>query len=649
MHNVLYFDICALPIFLIIIVTVFVRRMTKGVANRLFIALIGFSALSALSDVIMEYCLIELPATGARLVFANIFAYLYFLSRNSTIAVYFFFVFAITSTWYRVRPKHMKAVLLLPYAVVIGTILTNPITRGVFTVTAEEGYRRGPLMTILYAVSTLYALVGTVYLISCRRFLTSGKLVSLISLYALSMAAVLVQFFFPHLLVEMIATAFSLILIILFVLKPEEISDASVGALSYEAYKIELKKILMTKQNVQIAAINFLNANELRSYLGEVRYLNYVAHVIRQLDMMFLRERIFFDIYFEQPGNVYIIVDNPNYNVADAYKRLVGELRRSSDKAAESGERIIACACNIRVPEDLNNYDEIIRFGHDFHTQMPVNKVYADASEIISSRDYRIISNMDTILNRAISENKFRMYYQPIYSVEQGRFISAEALIRLVDDEFGFVSPGLFIPAAEKRGVILPIGDFVLEDVHKFISENDFDELGLQYIEINLSVAQCMQEELPEKLVFLGDKYGVTPDRINLEITETTYEDMGHVMEFNLEALSGIGYTFSLDDYGTGYSNMQRVSKLPLKMIKLDKSLVDDMGSDDGLSIVRNTVKMMRDIDKELVAEGVETKENLDHLEAMGCHFIQGYYFSKPLPADEFVSFIREHNRMNAS
>ena len=236
------------------------------------------------------------------------------------------------------------------------------------------------------------------------------------------------------------------------------------------------------------------------------------------------------------------------------------------------------------------------------------------------------------------------MYYQPIYSFEHGRFISAEALIRLTDDEYGFISPGLFIPAAEKRGVILPIGDFVLEDVHKFISENDFDALGLKYIEINLSVAQCLQEELPVKLALLSDRYGVSPDKVNLEITETTYEEMGSVMETNLAALTGMGYTFSLDDYGTGYSNMQRVSKLPLKMVKLDKSLVDDMISEDGLSIVRNTVKMMRDIDKELVAEGVETKDRLEELEDMGCHFIQGYFFSKPLPADEFIAFIKEHN-----
>ena len=258
---------------------------------------------------------------------------------------------------------------------------------------------------------------------------------------------------------------------------------------------------------------------------------------------------------------------------------------------------------------------------------------------------FAIRTNLDSILNRAITAKRLEMYYQPIYSVKEKRFVSAEALLRLNDSEFGMIPPGLFIPAAESRGLIVPIGNFVLEDVHRFISENDLDELGLSYIEINLSVAQCLQRDLPERMKRLSDKYGVSPDKINLEITETTYDNIGEVMEQNLTALTEEGYSFSLDDYGTGYSNMQRVSRLPLKIIKIDKSLVDDMHREDGLSIMRNTINMMKDIRKEIVAEGVETREGLEMLSEMGVDYIQGYYYSRPLPADEFKTFIKEHRR----
>ncbi|MBQ3841946.1 MAG: EAL domain-containing protein [Ruminiclostridium sp.] len=648
MPPMLYFDVCSVPIFMIILVAVFARRMTKGLSNRLYITLLVLSVLSALSDIIVESVTSSLPVSDAGVVVSLIAGYVYFIARNASIVTYFFFVFAITGTWYRIRPKRMKAILLIPFSVIILTVASNPFTGLVFTFTSEDGYSRGYGIIIIYAICTFYALGGTIYLMSCYRFIPKNKMFPLVSLYVLSMAAVVLQYFYRFLLVEMIATAFSMVLVILFVLRPEEISDVSVGSLSFEAYKSELKKILLTKQNVHVAIISFTNAYELRSYLGEMRFQTYVAHVIRQVDIMFRREHVFFDIYYEHPGTMYIIIDDPKYDVEDAYSRLAGELMRRSEKAVSAGERLTAVACDLMIPGDLSDFDEIIRFGRDYIQQVPAGRVFVKASDIIASKDYRIISNMDIILNRAIAERRFKMYYQPIYSVERGRFISAEALIRLFDDEFGFVSPGLFIPAAEKRGVILPIGDFVLEEVHRFISDNDIASLGLEYIEINLSIAQCMQEELPERLAFLSDKYGVTPEKINLEITESTYEDIGSVMQFNLESLSGVGYTFSLDDYGTGYSNMQRVSKLPLKIIKLDKSLVDDMASDDGMSIVRNTIKMMRDINKELVAEGVETKENLEYLEQIGCHFIQGYYFSKPLPEKEFVTFIKQHNRIDA-
>ena len=217
-------------------------------------------------------------------------------------------------------------------------------------------------------------------------------------------------------------------------------------------------------------------------------------------------------------------------------------------------------------------------------------------------------------------------------------------MIRLNDSKYGFVSPGLFIPAAESRGLILPIGDFVLEDVYRFIAEHDLERLGIQYIEVNLSVVQCMQKDLPRKIKSLEVKYGVPPEKLNFEVTETTYDTVGGVIDGNLKKLSNMGYSFSLDDYGTGYSNMQRVSKLPLKMIKIDKSLVDDMATPDGMSIMRNTIHMMKDIRKELVVEGVETEEAFHELKDMGCDFIQGFYFSKPLSEDEFIAYVTARN-----
>jgi len=270
------------------------------------------------------------------------------------------------------------------------------------------------------------------------------------------------------------------------------------------------------------------------------------------------------------------------------------------------------------------------------------------ASELVDSRDYRIISHIDGILNRIITENTLEMFYQPIFDIRENRFRSAEALARIRDTEYGMISPAVFIPAAESAGLMWPIGEIILDTVYRFISQHDPKSLGLSYIEINLSVAQCLQRELPETIRRLQDKYGVSPEQVNFEVTETMFDNLSGVMDKNLRELAGMGYTFSLDDYGVGYSNIQRLKSLPLSIIKIDKSLVDDMFTQDGKVIIENTVHMMKGIHKKLVIEGVETKEAVEAFGSLDCDYIQGYYYSRPLPAGDFVRFMEARNRTGA-
>ena len=257
---------------------------------------------------------------------------------------------------------------------------------------------------------------------------------------------------------------------------------------------------------------------------------------------------------------------------------------------------------------------------------------------------FEIKGNIDSIINEALKKNRFELHYQPIYSTKQKRFSSAEVLIRLFDDEYGYIPPDLFIPAAEKSGAIYQIGIFVFEETCRFIKSEAFKELGLEYVEINLSVAQCMQDNLANDLLEILYKYDVSPKRINLEITETAMENSYDIMMKNLNTLAREGITFSLDDYGTGFSNIQRIITMPLSIVKLDKSFIDEINNPDYQAIVINTIRMLKELNLEILSEGVEQEGQLGFLSEQNCDYIQGYYFSKPLPEEEFVRFMRERN-----
>ena len=155
-----------------------------------------------------------------------------------------------------------------------------------------------------------------------------------------------------------------------------------------------------------------------------------------------------------------------------------------------------------------------------------------------------------------------------------------------------------------------------------------------------MSVAQCMHGDLADKILNIMREYNVSPKNINLEITETAASFSQRVMTDNLNKLLRAGIEFSLDDFGTGYSNMKRVVSLPLKIVKLDKSFVDEKENPKMWIFLQNTIKMLKDMNMEIVVEGIETKEMLDAFSNLKCDFIQGYYFSKAISRDDFVIFI---------
>lgn len=649
MDRIVYLDYVAVPIYVIILFAAHSRKMVAGSSYKWFMLLIGSSLATALCDMVTGTFSGNFPLSDAAVFDVTLFTYLYYIFHLPVSIFYLFFLFSETRMGYWTMQKKHVILAFIPYLVLMVILVTNLFHGAMFTVTSEHGYQRGPLVYAYYLGGAVYSLWGAVYLIRHRKMLQMSKWICLLAMYVMNAAAILFQLFFPQYLVEMIFTAFAELFIVLLVLRPEDYIDYSTEIPNYRAYSNEIRKIATSQYREKFIVMRFINARELQKYLGDAKYIDFVKRTAGHIKGFLQREKLIFDMYFEPPGRLYMIIDNYDFDLEPKISSLYAELISDIAEVESVGARIIPRFCEINYPADTEDAETILNIGRQFHRIIPHEQLYTYARDIIGNEGFRVKNNMDRILQRAISEKKFEMYYQPIYSVNEKRFVSAEALIRLKDEEFGFISPALFIPAAERKGLMIPIGDFVLESVFGFISETDLRELGLSYIELNLSVAQCVQGDLADKIFALEKKYHVNPERVNLEITETTYENFGENTDRNIRALSENGFSFSLDDYGTGYSNMQRISKLPLKIIKIDKTLVDDVENKSGRSVLENTVRMMKEIHKEIVCEGVENAEQLDYLSGLGVDFIQGYYFSKPLPADQFVQFIKENNGVRSA
>ena len=300
--------------------------------------------------------------------------------------------------------------------------------------------------------------------------------------------------------------------------------------------------------------------------------------------------------------------------------------------------------CLIEIPNDFNSVNEVTKFVNNYRQAISFKNDFTKYSDVSNDHSLIISNNLDQIIDTALKEKEFKVYYQPIYSVEKKRFISAEALVRLVSRKYGFISPGSFIPFAEKTGRIEEIDLTVIEEVFKFVSSTVFKMLGLSYIELNLSMAEIINPIFIKRVRELMLKYNVNPDNINMEITESFESSELGIINDNLRKLTDMGFKLSLDDYGTGYSNINRFVSLPISIVKIDKSLVDESENEGIKKILDYSFTLVRSLNKETVVEGIETEEQLNRFIEFGADFIQGYYFSKPLDFDKFVEFLYKNN-----
>lgn len=244
---------------------------------------------------------------------------------------------------------------------------------------------------------------------------------------------------------------------------------------------------------------------------------------------------------------------------------------------------------------------------------------------------------MENNLRRALERQEFVLYYQPQVNSETGRIIGAEALVRWRRQGMGLVPPGMFIPIAEESGLIVAIGEWVLQEACR--QNNAWQQEGFSPIPVavNLSAVQFRQKNLTDLVANALQETGLDPRWLELEITESGIMQNAEAAVNTLHSLKQMGLKLSIDDFGTGYSSLSYLKRFPLDKLKIDQSFVRDITTNpDDAAIVTAIIGMAKSLKLRVIAEGVETKGHLDFLTSNGCVEIQGYYFGKPVPADEF-------------
>ena len=344
---------------------------------------------------------------------------------------------------------------------------------------------------------------------------------------------------------------------------------------------------------------------------------------------------------YRMGGDEFIIIIGPE--LYDELGKMVAYIKTLFNKPWYLMETEYFCTMSMGIavfPDNSVDVHEITRMADVamYEAKRSGKNGYAYySSEVENSTAKRldIENNMRQAVSTGIDE--FVVFYQPVVNVNTQMCTSCEALVRWDSKALGFMGPGEFIPLAEYLGLITSIGDYVLEEACRRCKLwNDNGHLDF-YINVNLSVVQLLQKNVVENIKRILDKTGVNPKNIVLEITESfAINDMQRVMDI-ITGLKKLGPRIALDDFGTGYSSLNYIKQLPLDIIKVDKTFIDDIIEDDyAQAFVKLIVDLSKTIGTKIVVEGVEHKEQFELLKSLGVDYIQGYYFGKPVPANIF-------------
>lgn len=287
---------------------------------------------------------------------------------------------------------------------------------------------------------------------------------------------------------------------------------------------------------------------------------------------------------------------------------------------------------------DLINCAEIVMFRAKENGKGRIQ--YFDGSIL---EDFLKNVTIENKLKEAVFSQNFTLYFQPQFHTADRILRGVEALIRWKDETGKSIKPDVFIPIAEKNGTIVPIGTWVMEESVRIYAEWKKKYHYAMILSLNISAIQYKQPDFVDKVMKILGKYDISPEEIELEITETILIDNFKEVTEKLVTLRNIGVKISLDDFGTGYSSLSYLKGLPIDTLKVDKSFIDTVITDENTRIITESIiYMVKKLGFETIAEGVETQEQFDYLSAIDCDNIQGYYLGRPMPPEEIEELLAE-------
>lgn len=533
----------------------------------------------------------------------------------------------------------VKKMLLAGLATIllVSIVLTNPFTEKLFYFDVSAGYVEGPWYRLMYYSALFHLAVILILVISWRKEFGSRKTKVILDILILCGCGVMVQLLYYPLLMTGFGMSLGILALFLTINNPNANRDSLTGVYNHLYLTRRSDELIAAGKSFHIITI----------YLYQLKHINKVAGVeggdlILQLTAKKLEELCGSRV-FRITGKRFLVLtmslQEYEYYITQIKKMFETDMQLDADSSKPATPVILSGIVHGQKLGTSGLMLEYAEYLESLSMQNGMIEVIQDDQQTMDGFLYN--KKVEQYLHTAIAQDLFEVYYQPVYSTEKNDFVTLEALSRLHHPELGWIAPDVFIQIAEKNHMIEQITDLQFKRVCMFINEHRDLMKKLFNIKVNLSSLDLMRSDCSSHFIRMMDDMDIHHDWIQFEITETVATEYNAGLGMVIDGFMAAGVRLCLDDFGSGYANLNTVMRLPFSAIKIDRTLLFDICNDKKRAMFyQSIVETFHRMGYSIVSEGVETEEKMSLLSSWGVDMIQGYYFSRPLPVDELLKLL---------
>ena len=533
----------------------------------------------------------------------------------------------------------VKKMLLAGLATILlaSIVLTNPFTEKLFYFDVSAGYVEGPWYRLMYYSALFHLAVILILVISWRKEFGPQKTKVILDILILCGCGVVIQLLHYPLLMTGFGMSLGILALFLTINNPNANRDSLTGVYNHLYLTRRSDELIAAGKSFHIITI----------YLYQLKHINKVAGVeggdyILQLTAKKLEELCGSRV-FRITGKRFLVLtmslQEYEYYITQIKKMFETDMQLDADSSKPATPVILSGIVHGQKLGTSGLMLEYAEYLESLSMQNGMIEVIQDDQQTMDGFLYN--KKVEQYLHTAIAQDLFEVYYQPVYSTEKNDFVTLEALSRLHHPELGWIAPDVFIQIAEKNHMIEQITDLQFKRVCMFINEHRDLMKKLFNIKVNLSSLDLMRSDCSSHFIRMMDDMDIQHDWIQFEITETVATEYNAGLGMVVDGFMAAGVRLCLDDFGSGYANLNTVMRLPFSAIKIDRTLLFDICNDKKRAMFyQSIIETFHRMGYSIVSEGVETEEEMSLLSSWGVDMIQGYYFSRPLPVEELLKLL---------